>query len=185
MKKNKKFIYNNYKMQISYSFYSKKKLKDIKKISCWVVSPGGVATTTLIDYLNNFVTTNCSIDTDLLKHRVNPPKNIDSFKVIFLKGDEKHILNSLKNRYLGDVSFYYFQFFKMESPFNFLSTIQKKEKRFLELIKIQETNWLNKNNTFEILSIEYKDLFESALEISQFLEINDSEFISNFPKKNK
>ena len=108
----KKFriLYNNYKLQIAYKLYSKKKLKYIQGLNCWVVSPGGVATTSLINYLNKFIKTNSAIDEDLLKHRIRPPKHTKNIKVIFLKGSSEYVLNSLKNRYLGGYSFYFYQF---------------------------------------------------------------------------
>jgi hypothetical protein len=107
---NYKLQITNYKLQIAYKLYSKKKLKYTQGLNCWVVSPGGIATISLINYLNKFIKTNSEIDEDLLKHRIRPPKHTKNIKVIFLKGSSEYVLNSLKNRYLGGYSFYFYQF---------------------------------------------------------------------------
>jgi len=186
LEKFKKY-YENYKFQIDYKIYSEEMLNYIQSLDCWVVSPGGVGTTTFINYLNNYIKTNSVLDEDKLKHKKRPPRNIQkNLKIIFLTGNPKHIVNSLKNRQLGNnLSFYFIQFLKLESPFRFISTINKKESRFLKLIKKQELNWLSKNKSLNILRIDYENLFESAEEISKFLEIYTPEFIENFPKRKK
>src|SRR5262249_32515883 len=62
-----------------------------------IISPGGFATTPLLEYISRHVRTNCSYDTDGLKHLPFPPHWLEKTgqKVLFISGDVESIRRSI------------------------------------------------------------------------------------------
>ncbi|MXO70324.1 hypothetical protein [Alteraurantiacibacter buctensis] len=67
----------------------------------WIISPGGVATTMLIEHVSRYVPTNERHDKDGLKHWPAPPaRRLDQAdsRVLFVKGEAVTIAASIARR---------------------------------------------------------------------------------------
>ena len=143
-----------------------------------LISTGGVATTTLIQYLKLYKKLNNENDQDRYTHLNKFPsienKNI---KIIYIYGDYEKIYNSLKRRKIFQT-----QVVKLGCPLCYLLK-GKLEKYFFErCIKKQIVNFKNKHN---VMTLEFDDIWKKKEEIKNFLEIDSNNFIKNFPLRNK
>ena len=139
-----------------------------------IVSPGGVASTALIEHISRFVLTNSPGDTDGLKHRLYPPSN--ARKAILITGEPREVASSLRRRgYLGIHSA------KMGSPLGVLLWGGLQQKHFEKLVRWQRINF--SNNPTRCLVLDYKEAFESCEKVASFLELPLNEFCENFPRR--
>tara|TARA_Y100000591_G_scaffold237269_1_gene207961 strand:- start:211 stop:837 length:627 start_codon:yes stop_codon:yes gene_type:complete len=160
-----------------------------EKPDCLVVSPGGCGTITLINYLNKFKKTNLYIEKKYklnLRHIYKPSNFLkkNNIKIILIKRDFEGIYNSMKSRNfirnglnnLGDL----FPFMYI----NFLKDEKKLKKKYFLFLNFFYSNWKNYDNEY-ILRINFKDLYDnkkSKNKIKKFLNINNKNFLENFPK---
>ena len=156
--------------------YSKTQIKKLKSLDVLIISPGGVGTTVLMDHISNFKKTNDRDNLDGLKHK-NKPYNekIDSLKIIYIFGNYKSIYKSLKRREYFQTQMLYF-----ESILGTLSSKSITLNQFKKLVITHKKNWMEVAN-LDILFMDYDDLFESKIEIKNFLNISDNRFLLNFP----
>jgi len=69
-----------------------------------VVSHGGSATTTFMNFINKYISTNCSKDLDGLKHTIPSKIEVPSH-IIYIYGDMDKTMRSLFRRKAGEVTF--------------------------------------------------------------------------------
>jgi hypothetical protein len=63
-----------------------------------IMSPGGVATTFLIDHVSQYISINDRNDSDWLKHLPYIPKSVAGKRVLYIYGNAEQIYQSLKRR---------------------------------------------------------------------------------------
>ena len=141
-----------------------------------IISPGGVASTALIEHISRFVMTNSPGDRDGLKHRLHPPSNAQ--KVILITGEPREVASSLRRRgYLGIHSA------KMGSPLGVLLWGGLQQKHFETLVRWQRVNF-SKDPT-RCLVLNYEEVFESCKNVASFLELPLEDFCESFPRRKK
>lgn len=142
-----------------------------------VVSPGGVATTMLIDYLSHYVSLNDKDDEDGLKHPPNLPRSIgDSVKIIYVYGDSEEIYESLRRRGWVDL-----QGAKLGCLLCVLSRGPLQKTLFMRAVDRQKQYFLNAKKN--VMLLRYEDIWDSAEEIRSFLGIDAPEFVEIFPPR--
>jgi hypothetical protein len=143
-----------------------------------VISTGGVGTTFLIDYISRFIEVNQRDDSDFLKHMPRLDDLESDQKIIFLKGDMDDAVNSIVRR--GWVRI---QASKLGNPFSLVhpapqdllrTAMDEQSKFFLSLAETSPDN---------VLVIEYNDIWDQAPRIANFLCIEKSDFVKDFPKR--
>jgi hypothetical protein len=86
------------------SAYAKVPKVIINEKKLLVVSHGGSATTTFIDFIKNYIPTNCSKDLDGLKHSI-PSKLVQiPSRIIYIYGDMDKTMRSLFRRKGGEIT---------------------------------------------------------------------------------
>ena len=160
----------------NYSF--PKKISKKLNFDLIVVSTGGVATTTLINYLKLYKNLNDENDSDGYKHLNKFPfiEN-DDLKIIYVYGDYKKIYNSLKRR-----NIFQSQMVKLGCPLCYLLSNKIERFFFRFCINKQINNFKNKKNVF---ILNFDNIWENKEEIKEFLQIEDSDFVKNFPPKKR
>ena len=144
-----------------------------------IVSPGGVASSTLIKHISKYKSTNRSNDRDGLKHLPHPPKWLgDVNKVIFVTGNPDKIVGSIKGRRwirkqgakLGSIG-------AAILPFPLNSRLFERAVR--RQMSLWET-WCIENKGKSLL-IDYDELWNSLNALAAFCEISDASFLDSFP----
>lgn len=156
-----------------------RKLEDIPEFlpEFLVVSPGGVATTMLIDYLSHYVSLNDKDDEDGLKHIPNLPRSIgDSVKTIYVYGDSEDIYESIRRRGWVDL-----QGAKLGCPLCVLSRGHLQKKLFQRAVDRQIYYFLNVKKN--VMALRYEDIWDSTEEIRSYLGIEAPEFVESFPPR--
>lgn len=140
-----------------------------------ICSPGGVATTALLEYCSQFVQVNIHNDSDGLKHLPSPriaPKS----KFLFVSGSTRFVIASLRRR--GYVKS---QMVKLSGNPLALFIPKNLEDDILRfLIRRQRKRFTT--SKLDILIIRDENLWRSANEIADFLGVpNVEEFTTGFP----
>jgi len=145
-----------------------------------VVSPGGVATTMLMQHIAQYKTINDTGDSDGFKHLPIIPRYKNSeTKVIFVYGAPNTVYKSIKRRGWLDV-----QAMKIGAAFSILATGKLKQRLFERAIIKQLSQWKTMGDNCMI--IHYECLWEQVYNIAEFLELQNSDFELTFPaKKNR
>ncbi len=144
-----------------------------------VVSPGGVATTFLINYIGIYKNVNNIDDNDGLKHLPRPPINLENInlKVIFITGEPDEVYASIKRRgWLKE------QGAKLGSVMSVLLWGRPQKYFFKRAVIAQEKHW-RKSNLKGLLILDYNQIWDSIETISQFMGVNTDDFVNNFPSK--
>lgn len=150
-----------------------------------VVSPGGVASSAIIQHLERFIDVNSPTDKDGLKHIFRPsqiPAGVQ--KILFLFDKTGPILKSLERR-----NYHQLHIAKLGGVLRLapLEAIWKPHLTFLVLrqrrtfLSMQKHRMINCGP--EVLCISMSQIFESATEVRDFFEIQDEAFIVGFPKR--
>ena len=159
---------------------------------CFVISPGGCGSVTLIKYLDKFTKSNLYFEKKYkgirLGHNFNPPPIFKKkkIKIILLVRNKSEIYTSMLRRgFIRNSLSLYGDLF----PFlyvNILKDEKKLKKKFINYLTFFYDNWSNYNKNF-ILKISYKDLYnkKTKYRIKKFLGIKNKKFITNFPKYKK
>ena len=160
------------------NYFSKpKKILNKNHLNLLVISPGGVATTTLIKYLKLYKKVNDVNDSDGFKHLSKYPiiekKNL---KIIYIYGSHEKIYNSLKRR-----NIFHTQLVKLGCPLCYLfwGSI---EKFFFKLcVNRQINNFKNKKNVYVLY---FDNIWNKKNDLKKYLKIDSDKFVKNFPSKN-
>jgi len=139
-----------------------------------IASPGGVASTALMEHISRFVATNSPGDRDGLKHTLYPPSNAQ--KVILITGEPREVASSIRRRgYLGIHSA------KMGSPLGVLLWGDLQQKHFEKLVRSQQVNFSTKPSGCLVLN--YEEALESCEKIAVFLDLPLDDFCESFPPR--
>jgi hypothetical protein len=149
-----------------------------------VVSPGGVATTTLMEFLEKFIVCNDPHDQDELKHlpSINTRKGKIP-KVIFITGDDEDIERSLSRR-----GWFFHHGALLGNPLCELGIIPKRVRKLWVLKGIEEQKKFFTNleaHRSDILILNYEEIWNKKDVIAMHCNIKEPDFVLNFPKKKK
>ncbi len=150
-----------------------------RNLEVLVVSPGGVATTFLLNYLNGFVSVNDPHDGDGLKHLPGLPlmREGEGVKVLFISGDPNDVYASIKRRGWVEV-----QGAKLGSLMTVVLRGGFQKYMFIRSVKAQERRW-RQCGVRDLLFIDYDEIWENVEKIGKFIGIDDEGFVKNFPPK--
>lgn len=153
-----------------------KKIPRETNLDLIVISTGGVATTSLINYLKFYKKVNDENDKDGYKHLSKfPLVQHNELKIIYIYGNYEKIYNSLKRR-----NIFQEQMVKLGCPFCFLLRGRLEKFFFKKCINKQIKSFKNKHNVFVL---EFDQIWEKKEQLKNFLEIQNDKFIQNFPLK--
>ena len=160
------------------SYSNPKSISKNSNIDLLVVSPGGVATTTLINYFKLYKKVNDENDGDGYKHLNKFPSiaKVD-LKILYIYGNYEKIYNSLKRR-----NIFQSQMVKLGCPLCYLLRGVVEKFFFKICIDKQIKEFREKNNVY---TLKFENIWENLEELKRFLEIENDDFIKNFPQKNK
>lgn len=145
-----------------------------------VISPGGVGTTFLIEYISQFKNTNDAYDRDGLKHLPWPPRNLrhlSNCRILFITGPEDDIVLSLKRR--GWVRI---QSARLASTGGVFLKDSASEAAFRRSIRKQMQCWKTLDAE-KMMIVNYENLWDAQEEIASFCDIPVVPFVARFPKK--
>lgn len=152
---------------------------DLSDLDVWVVSPGGVGTTFLMEYLSKYVRLNHPYDDDGLKHWPAPPAELSNnrIKVIFVTGKIDNIVDSIDRRdWLATQSV------NLGSVIGAISHRQRRRRAFRKAVQRQFQTW-SRLSSDEILTLVYDDIWDSIPQIAEFLDLDVATFVDGFPKR--
>lgn len=143
----------------------------------FIISPGGVATTFLIDYVQRFVPINNRDDEDGLKHLPYLPIRFRDARIVFVTGDPKDIYNSLHRRNFHGIQaaklgclLCQFTWGALQRAF-LIGAIERQIIRFRNL------------KTNQILMVDYNEIWDRKEDIAVHLGVEIQEFCRNFPPR--
>lgn len=144
-----------------------------------VVSPGGVASTMIINHMSQFITVNDPANQDGLKHRSASPKEQPiGIPALLFTGDPQKIVKSLSQRdYLPH------QAIRLASMSFFLVPATMRTGRFNRALDRQYRSRVK--NYSHLLVIRFGEIRDRKEEIAKHFGINDPTFLMNFPLKEK
>ncbi len=145
----------------------------------WVVSPGGVGTTTMMRHIARFRRTNAPDDSDQLKHLPRPPRlpRDGGARFLFITGPEDDIYASLARRgWIED------QAANLGAPLAVLSRGRLQRFFFIRAIRRQLRTW-KARAPFDVLYLDYSEVFEAGPRIAAFLGITDAAFVARYPRR--
>ena len=156
-----------------------------KRIEVFVVSYGGVGTTSLIEFISRYKTTNDCDDYDGYKHLSIPPvsRNPD-LKILYIYGDPMMACSSLFRR-----GFHRAQSIKLQAYWKFKADVIPYNESLggyletgIDKLCFEEhfNNWLDKYPLNDTMFIEFESMWENVEEILQFLEL-PREAAKDFP----
>ena len=153
-----------------------KKISKDLNLDLLIVSTGGVATTTLINYLKLYKKVNDENDRDGYKHLNKFPFIFkENLKILYIYGNYEKIYNSLKRR-----NIFQSQMVKLGCPLCYLLRGSIERFFFKFCINKQIREFRSKKNVY---TLKFENMWENKVEIKKFLEIEDNDFIKNFPSK--
>lgn len=148
--------------------------------SSMVISPGGVATTTLLEFLDWYQDTNLATDADGIKHLPYVPwRAIKSgSRVLYLTGPCEDSEASLRRR--GLLLFQILKLFRMRY---FREVLQSRDARevLIRLCRKQASEYKNASASERVMVLEYRELFTHQDKILQFFRISDPRAKDYFP----
>lgn len=146
-------------------------------IKCIIISPGGVGTTFLIDYIANFKITNDRNDADFLKHLPYLPKRLQGIPILFVTGQPEEIYNSLRIR-----NYHAIQAAKLGCPLCLLTWGNWRRTLLINAINHQ-IKLFRSLNTKQILIVDYDEIWHKTPEIALHLGIDAGAFCRDFPSR--
>lgn len=146
------------------------------------VSPGGVGTTFLMEYLSSFVRVNHLYDGDGLKHWLKPPEGealADAPQMIFVSGSPDQIVASIARR-----DWILPQSAKLGCITGTIFKGGAQRKAFRRAVEMQISAWKGCKSD-KLLIVEYNDLWDRAAEIARHAGIDEATFVASFPERKK
>jgi len=150
-----------------------------------VCSYGGVATTTLIEFVAQYKHCNDPYDADQLKHIDRPPYSRNSkLKVLYIFGDPVDATYSLFRRKYHHVQSK--KLLRMHSGVDIIPKgmlLEQYAKEGIDRFKFEQhfENWTHHFHQYPVLAVRYETLWNYIPEILGFLEIPTSE-VPRFPQ---
>lgn len=142
-----------------------------------IVSPGGVASTAIMEYIRKFVRVNSPADRDTLKHRPKPPgQSSQEIPVLLLTGDKDSIIASLERR-----GYFPHQAIRLGCWQYLIAPSRWRDIAFRRCVCQQEKAWAR--NYPNSLVLGFDEIWDSADLIAKHFGINDPKFAENFPQR--
>lgn len=142
-----------------------------------IISPGGVATTLLIDHVQRFSRINDRDDADWLKHLPYLPRRLRGARIVFVTGVPEEIYHSLRRR-----NYIWIQAAKLGCPLCQFTWGNLQRVLLIRAIKRQIKRFTNVK-TSPVLIVDYNEIWDRKIEIATHLCIDTHEFCSNFPPR--
>ena len=146
-----------------------------------VISPGGVASSFLIDYLSSFLTLNDIDDRDDIKHLPRLSAEwLNTKKILYIYGNPDDVYRSISRRGWVDIQgaklgCVLCQFTRGAlQAFLFKKAVKKQIDKFCQYAKDQPDH---------VMAITYGEIWTAAPQIKAFFEIKDDGFLPNFPPR--
>ena len=155
---------------------------ELSGLDVWVVSPGGVGTTFLMEYLSNFACINDPYDADGLKHWPRPPSGVTLDKapqMLFIYGKPDQIVASITRRHWIRT-----QSAKIGSLGGVLLNGQAQRRVFQRSVEAQIAAWKNCTSG-KLRCIEFNELWDNVGAIARHVGIDEGEFGKCFPPRKK
>lgn len=149
-------------------------------LDAWIVSPGGVATTALMEHCAHFMTINDVSDKDGLKHWPRPPRNwalLGGKQVLFLWGNPEAIHKSIARRGWVEI-----QSCKLGSAMGVFAAGEHQRRAFIKAVESQQNSWL-KLQRENFRAIHYEDIWDAANDLASFFDVADPRFVKQFPTR--
>jgi hypothetical protein len=146
-----------------------------------VVSPGGVGTTFLMEYLGKYIELNNSYDKDGLKHLATFPRNFTSNKkILYIRGKPLDIVKSLESR--GWLRLQSAKLGCVLCQFVHPSLLRR---MFIEICNRQEHFFsdLSKESDSSVMILNYDDIWDKKSDIASFFNITNEVFVDKFPPR--
>lgn len=149
-------------------------------LDAWVVSPGGVGTTFLLNHINQYIQANNPDDLDGLKHWPKPPLSritATDTRILFVMGDIPSIVSSIDRRgWLSEQSA------KLGHIFGVMLRKESQRRAFAFAVLKMQRRWTEEPHS-SIMTVKYDDIWDQAAMIAEHLEIVDKSFIEEFPER--
>lgn len=140
-----------------------------------VISPGGVASTMMIEHLGQFITVNAPDDSDGLKHRPHPPRATDNaVPALVLVGDPAAVARSLAAR-----DFHYAQCIRLGAIGGVLTAHGGGAPRVANTMRRLRRNW--ERDWPKTLVIDYEEMWDRKHDIAEHFGIVHPHFVEEFP----
>jgi|GEM_PF-5346082 len=141
-----------------------------------IISGGGVATTTLAKHIEQFVSVNCPVDRDGLKHMQRIPRRwARSSRVLFLWGEPSRQVQSIQSR-----GWLRIQLSKMQGFSGLFVKESDLPERLEAAIRKQAQNMTRLQSL--VMSLKYPEFFTQGHEVADFLRISDPRFLQSWPE---
>lgn len=152
----------------------------VSHLDAWIVSPGGVGTTFVMEYIASFATINDPYDADGLKHWPKFPNRLaasSNLPVVFITGDKDAIVASIKRR-----DWLQTQSAKIGGLWGTLAPSALKEAAFKRAVERQIASWAQSGSP-RILVVDYDDIWSKKAEIAGHLGLDIEAFCADFPAR--
>lgn len=153
------------------------RLASRRTLDALVVSPGGVASTALIEHLSKYVKVNQANDWDGLKHNLDTATN---HKLIYVSSRNSDPVRSLDRR-----GFSRFQLCKIERDLSPLflgqSQVILRLSEAISLMESEAIRLLETKGEDKVLILSHQNLHKSANKIMDFLDIKSEDFLNRYP----
>ena len=142
-----------------------------------VISPGGVASTSIMEHVQTFININDAGDRDGLKHRPKPSSRLDrDLPVLLVVGDSHQIVQSLERRgYLPHPAI------RLGCWAYFIAPRRLRVERLCRAINRQKRTWSRRGESTLIL--EFDELWDRSSEIADLFGITNHGFLDDFPQR--
>jgi hypothetical protein len=149
------------------------------KLDLLVCSPGGVATSALMNHLQKYLLVNSPGDSDGLKHLATPSKVTNVPKILYLTGELQPAIASLRRR--GYLLPHVVKLGGWKSiPFTFFPKLWEARVKKLMSKQLAEFSRISQPSC---LVIPYELIWDKTEEIATFVGLDRSDFSSTFPPK--
>lgn len=157
--------------------------RDVGDIDVVICSPGGVATTMLLEHVACFLRTNAQNDADTLKHVPRPELILSDPKfqgqMIYVYGEVDSIVASIERR-----CFVRIQGAKLGSMSAVLFPKSASRNAFAKAVSDQIETFLSCKDQ-RLMTMRFEDLWESSERLADFLAIENPQFLEDFPQRKR
>ncbi|WP_412507234.1 hypothetical protein [Roseovarius sp. SYSU LYC5161] len=157
--------------------------RDVGDIDVVICSPGGVATTMLLEHLACFVRTNDKDDRDTLKHVPDPELLLSDPKfqgrILYIYGDIDSTVASIERR-----GWIRIQGAKLGSMSAVILSHTASRHAFENAVAAQIQTFLGCKDP-RLMTMRFEAIWENTERLSDFLGIEDPKFLEKFPQRKR
>lgn len=162
---------------------SAKKNREVGDIDVVICSPGGVATTMLLEHCGTFLRTNDKDDKDTLKHVPDPDVFLSGYKfrgrILYVYGEINATVASIERR--GWVRI---QGAKLGSMAAVILPHTAARNAFERAVAAQIKTFLDCKDP-RLMTMRFESIWENTERLSDFLGIEDPKFLEKFPQRKR